>query len=92
MAEYKNISRMEKAKRGRPKKENNCNDMCTIFQVNLKPTYGNYATNLREFVQNPSTIAELYRICLQSDKLLRQITGREIPGLDFDNVVVHNAG
>ena len=34
---------MEKAKRDRPKKENNCNDVCRVSQVNLKVTYGNCA-------------------------------------------------
>ena len=28
-------------KRGRPKKENNSNDVCRVCQENLKATYGN---------------------------------------------------
>ena len=34
---------MGKAKRGRSKKENNCNDVCRVCQENLKATYGNRA-------------------------------------------------
>ena len=32
---------LENGKRGQPKKENNCNDVCRVCKVNLKVTYGN---------------------------------------------------
>ena len=32
---------MEKAKRGWPKKEKNCNDVCRVCKDNLKATNGN---------------------------------------------------
>ena len=53
---------MEKAKRGRPKKENNYNEVCRICQVNLKLTYGNFGTKSCVNLFKPSTRKETFRV------------------------------
>ena len=53
---------MEKAKRGRPKKENNCNEVCRICQVNLKLTYGNFGTKSCVNLFKPSTRKETFGV------------------------------
>ena len=62
---------MEKAKRGRPKKENNCNDVCRVCQENLKATYGKRSAksyvNICGLVEfDTSVICRVFMHCLGS--------------------------
>ena len=55
---------MEKGKRGRPKKENNCNDVCRVCQANLKVTYGNCVAKSCVNIFKPSARKEIFGVVL----------------------------
>ena len=56
---FQDLWRMEKAKRGRPEKENNCNDVCRVCQENLKATYGNRVAKSCVNILKPSVRKEI---------------------------------
>ncbi len=53
---------MLKAKRGRPKKENNCNEVCRICNLNLRVTYGDCGTKSCANLFKPSTRKETFGV------------------------------
>ena len=55
---------MEKAKRGRPHKENSCNDVCRVCETNLKVTYGNCVAKSCVNLFKPSGRKETFGIVL----------------------------
>ena len=53
---------MLKAKRGRPTKENNCNEVCRICNLNLRVTYGDCGTKSCGNLFKPSTRKETFGV------------------------------
>ena len=53
---------MLKVKRGRPKKENNCNEVCRICILNLRVTYGDCGTKSCANLLKPSTRKETFGV------------------------------
>ena len=56
---------MEKAIRGRPKKESNSNDFCRVCRVNLKVTYGSCAAKSCVNLFKPSARKEIFGVVLR---------------------------
>lgn len=79
---------MEKAKRGQPKKENNCNDVCRVCQLNLKVTYGNCAAKSCVNIFKPSARKEIFGVVLSDSLKNVEIT---VTASNNDSPLVCNA-
>ena len=79
---------MEKAKRGRPKKENNCNDVCRVCQVNLKVTYGNCVAKSCVNIFKLAARKEIFGVVLSDTLKNVEIT---VTTSNNDSQMVYNA-